>query len=72
MHRTFHHKNPLFDKTHLFELFRVYLQFKFNDMETHLDDLSKLLISKGELKQQIFHTTLDTMQMFKEAAKEFE
>lgn len=48
------------------------MQFKFNDMETHLDDLSKLLISKGELKQQIFHTTLDTMQMFKEAAKEFE
>lgn len=36
------------------------------------DQLCNLLIDKGELKQNIFTSTLETMQMFKDAAKEFE
>lgn len=36
------------------------------------DKLCKLLIDKGELKQNIFSSTLETMQMFKDAAKEFD
>lgn len=36
------------------------------------DTLCKLLIDKGELKQNIFASTLDAMQMFKDAAKEFD
>lgn len=31
-----------------------------------------LLIQKGELKQQIYSATLETMELFKECAKEFE
>jgi len=41
-------------------------------MENMTDDLCNLLISKGELKQQIFNCTYDTLQLFKDAAKEFE
>ena len=36
------------------------------------DNLCNLLITKGELKQSIFTVTLETMQLFKEAAKGFE
>ncbi len=36
------------------------------------DSLCNLLISKGELKQDIFAITLDAMQMFKECAKGFD
>ena len=36
------------------------------------DNLCNLLITKGELKQNIFAVTLETMQLFKEAAKGFE
>ncbi|MBR4648010.1 MAG: hypothetical protein IKO75_12935 [Bacteroidales bacterium] len=36
------------------------------------DSLCKLLITKGELKQSIFTVTLETMQLFKDAAKSFE
>ncbi len=35
------------------------------------DSLCNLLISKGELKQEIFAITLDAMQMFKDCAKGF-
>ena len=34
--------------------------------------LCNLLINKGELKQNIFQETLNSMLMFKEAAKEFD
>jgi flagellar biosynthesis GTPase FlhF len=36
------------------------------------DNLCNLLITKGELKQSIFAVTLETMQLFKDAAKSFE
>ena len=36
------------------------------------DNLCNLLITKGELKQNIFSVTLETMQLFKDAAKSFE
>lgn len=36
------------------------------------DSLCNLLITKGELKQNIFTVTLETMQLFKDAAKSFE
>lgn len=36
------------------------------------DNLCNLLISKGQLKQDIFGVTLDAMQLFKECAKSFE
>lgn len=36
------------------------------------DSLCNLLITKGQLKQDIFSVTLDTMQLFKECAKSFE
>lgn len=36
------------------------------------DSLCGLLISKGQLKQDIFDVTLETMQLFKDCAKEFE
>ena len=41
-------------------------------MDETTDALCKLLISKGELKQNIFQETLNAMLMFKEAAKEFD
>lgn len=36
------------------------------------DDLCNLLIAKGELKTDVFNATLETMQYFKDAAKEFD
>ena len=36
------------------------------------ENLCNLLITKGELKQSIFSVTMDTMQLFKDAAKGFE
>ncbi|MBR4136385.1 MAG: hypothetical protein IKU03_08260 [Bacteroidales bacterium] len=36
------------------------------------DNLCNLLITKGQLKQDIFGVTLETMQLFKECAKGFE
>lgn len=36
------------------------------------DSLCNLLITKGQLKQDVFAVTLDTMQMFKDSAKAFE
>lgn len=36
------------------------------------DSLCNLLISKGQLKQDVFAVTLDAMQMFKDCAKGFE
>lgn len=36
------------------------------------DSLCNLLITKGQLKQDIFGVTLETMQLFKDCAKEFE
>lgn len=36
------------------------------------DSLCELLISKGELKQDIFGITLETIKLFKECAKSFE
>ena len=41
-------------------------------MDDKTDALCKLLINKGELKQNIFQETLNAMLMFKEAAKEFD
>ncbi|MDR1758214.1 MAG: hypothetical protein LBR51_04565 [Bacteroidales bacterium] len=37
-----------------------------------MQDLCELLVKKGELKQDIFEATFETMQLFKEAAAEFE
>ena len=37
-----------------------------------MQDLCKLLIKKGELKEDIFAATTQTMQYFKDAASEFE
>ncbi len=36
------------------------------------DSLCNLLVTKGQLKQNIFEVTLETMQLFKECAKDFE
>jgi len=36
------------------------------------DALCNLLITKGELKQEVFNVTLETMQFFKDCAKNFE
>ena len=36
------------------------------------DNLCNLLINKGELKQNVFNVTLETMQLFKDCAKNFE
>lgn len=41
-------------------------------MEEATDTLCKLLINKGELKQNIFQETLNSLLLFKEAAKEFD
>lgn len=40
-------------------------------MEEH-SKICELLIQKGELKQQIYSSTLETMELFKSCAKEFE
>ena len=40
-------------------------------MEEH-SSICELLIQKGELKQQIYASTLETMELFKSCAKEFE
>ena len=40
-------------------------------MEDH-SKICELLIQKGELKQQIYSSTLETMELFKSCAKEFE
>ena len=40
-------------------------------MEEH-SKICELLIQKGELKQQIYSCTLETMELFKSCAKEFE
>lgn len=40
-------------------------------MEEH-SDICELLIQKGELKQQIYSSTLESMELFKSCAKEFE
>ena len=36
------------------------------------DSLCNLLITKGQLKQDIFAITLETLQLFKECAKSFD
>ena len=41
-------------------------------METDHSKICQLLIEKGELKQQIYSSTLESMELFKECAKEFE
>lgn len=41
-------------------------------MEENNDSLCKLLIDKGELKQNVFQETLNSLLLFKEAAKEFD
>lgn len=41
-------------------------------METDYSDICDLLIRKGELKQQIYSSTLESMELFKQCAKEFE
>jgi len=41
-------------------------------MENDFTNICDLLIKKGELKQQIYASTLETMELFKECAKEFE
>ncbi|MBO4645603.1 MAG: hypothetical protein J5642_03705 [Bacteroidales bacterium] len=41
-------------------------------METDFSDICQLLVQKGDLKQQIYTNTLETMTLFKECAKEFE
>lgn len=40
-------------------------------METDHSKICQLLIEKGELKQQIYTSTLESMELFKECAKEF-
>lgn len=40
-------------------------------METDHSKICQLLIEKGELKQQIYSSTLESMELFKECAKEF-
>ncbi len=41
-------------------------------METDYSNICDLLIQKGELKQQIYSSTLESMELFKQCAKEFE
>lgn len=41
-------------------------------METDYSKICDLLIEKGELKQKIYSATLETMELFKTCAKEFE
>jgi len=41
-------------------------------METDYSNICDLLIKKGELKQQIYSSTLESMELFKQCAKEFE
>lgn len=41
-------------------------------METDHSKICQLLIEKGELKQQIYSSTMESMELFKECAKEFE
>lgn len=41
-------------------------------METDHSKICDLLIQKGELKQQIYASTMESMELFKECAKEFE
>lgn len=41
-------------------------------METDHSEICELLIKKGELKQEIYSSTLQTMELFKSCAKEFE
>lgn len=41
-------------------------------MATDTQDICKLLLQKGELKQQIFHVTQNSMQLFCEAAQDFD
>lgn len=41
-------------------------------METDHSKICDLLIKKGELKQQIYTSTLESMELFKACAKEFE
>ncbi len=41
-------------------------------MEKKIEELCEQLIKKGELKEFIFDSTLRTMQMFKDATREFE
>ena len=41
-------------------------------METDHSKICDLLIKKGELKQQIYTSTLESMELFKSCAKEFE
>lgn len=41
-------------------------------METDHSKICDLLIEKGELKQQIYTATLETMELFKSCAKDFE
>ncbi len=41
-------------------------------MDTDYSNICQLLIQKGELKQQIYTSTLESMELFKQCAKEFE
>ena len=41
-------------------------------MDTDYSNICQLLIQKGELKQQIYSSTLESMELFKQCAKEFE
>ncbi len=41
-------------------------------MENDPEKICNLLVDKGELKQQIYNNTLETMQLFKESARKFE
>ncbi len=41
-------------------------------MDNNIHNLCTQLVKKGELKQQIFSSTFETMQLFKDSAKEFE
>ena len=41
-------------------------------MDTDYSNICQLLIKKGELKQQIYSSTLESMELFKQCAKEFE
>ena len=41
-------------------------------MDPDYSNICQLLIQKGELKQQIYSSTLESMELFKQCAKEFE
>ncbi len=41
-------------------------------MDPDYSNICQLLIQKGELKQQIYTSTLESMELFKQCAKEFE